>query len=543
MRTGGENLQQVYNRGLDFILNTYGSAENIIPSKNVVPLLSRGIVIEVDFNTTKNYKFAVGEPPFSIYAKIIGEDLDVNNPHLQTEKIFYAPLLPMNNLVIPEIGEEILILKESNEVSSKGYYIGRVNNTPGLDYYPARQYMDDHTHTTSTNFKYGFSFDPKSLRSGFLDDLPSEEIQVFSIPLTYGDVVQQGRSQSYIRHSFNKNNKKGVLENGLLLQGQNGGSFIKYDTFSHHPLAPNSYDPSIGKTATKTIHFVDTSIKRLGDFSLKSQTFDNPFQNELSSNDKSMIVNMADEIYDISTKTSNNFLYRQVLGEELVSQQEETNSLIGEMLNGLTGLAEVTQLLLDAFVEHTHALPKIELNLEKEIKSKDFYRQPPRIIRQRDKYIKIPGGFTTLPGTTVQVPHPNLMAAQQGMTTTRHIPGERIRLPDRWIKVKQPPRITPGRMRTRTVKQKINFEAIIGGEENPRFTAPIETDRAPAPGNSLPGAPTSARTSEKTELGVKTATVDDKTEQLIEIFNIQKINLENITNKASNFLSKNQFIN
>ena len=55
MKTGGENLQQVYNRGFDFILNTYGSAENIIPSKNVVPILSRGIVIEVDFNNRKNY--------------------------------------------------------------------------------------------------------------------------------------------------------------------------------------------------------------------------------------------------------------------------------------------------------------------------------------------------------------------------------------------------------------------------------------------------------------------------------------------------------
>ena len=114
MRTGGENLQQVYNRGLDFILNTYGAAENIIPSKNVVPLLSRGIVIEVDFNNTKNYKLAAAEAPFSVYAKIIGEDIDVDNPHLQVEKIFYAPLLPMNNLVIPEIGEEVLIFRESN---------------------------------------------------------------------------------------------------------------------------------------------------------------------------------------------------------------------------------------------------------------------------------------------------------------------------------------------------------------------------------------------------------------------------------------------
>ena len=52
------------------------------------------------------------KPPFSIYAKIIGEDLDVEHPELQVEKIFYAPFLPIHNLVIPEIGEEILIMRE-----------------------------------------------------------------------------------------------------------------------------------------------------------------------------------------------------------------------------------------------------------------------------------------------------------------------------------------------------------------------------------------------------------------------------------------------
>ena len=50
--------------------------------------------------------------------------------------------------------------------------------------------------------------------------LPSEEFEVMSIPLTYGDVVQQGRTQTYIRHSFNRNNKKGVLEQGIRMDGQ-----------------------------------------------------------------------------------------------------------------------------------------------------------------------------------------------------------------------------------------------------------------------------------------------------------------------------------
>ena len=109
MRTGGENLQQEFNRGYDFILNTYGAAENIMPDKNTQMVLVKGIVIDVDFQVDKNYKLAESQPPFSIYAKIIGEDLDVDDPTLEIQKIFYSPLLPIHNLCIPEIGEEILI--------------------------------------------------------------------------------------------------------------------------------------------------------------------------------------------------------------------------------------------------------------------------------------------------------------------------------------------------------------------------------------------------------------------------------------------------
>ena len=538
MKTGGENLQQVYNRGFDFILNTYGSAENIIPSKNVVPILSRGIVIEVDFNNQKNYKFAAAIAPFSVYAKIIGEDLDVAQPQLQTEKIFYAPLLPMNNLCIPEIGEEVLILRESNEISSMGYYIGRVNNTPGLGYYPARQYMDDQNNTTSPEFKYGFSFETDKLREGFLDMLPSDELEIPSIPLTYGDVVQQGRSQTYIRHSFNKNNKKGVLEQGLCLQKQNTGKPMRYDIALDTGF---SYDPSIGRTATKTIHFVDTSINRLGDFSLKSQVLEYPGQNNLDSGeDKSMIVNMADEIYDISTRSLDTTLYRQVLGEKLVSHQHETNDLISSMLNGLTGLAETTQLLLDAFVEHTHAIPKIELNLEKTVTASDVYRTASTMIQPAPQSVQIPSKTVRVQTGTRMVPAPSWLrgsgygATQVPVFSTTTVPGKTIM-------VDQPLQVVPGRLRTRNTTQKINFEAIIGGAENPRFTAPIQTDTDSPESPSIPGAP--LQNIEKTELGLKTAAVDGRSEELINLFNVQQSHIVDIISRTSDFLSKNQFIN
>ena len=115
MKVGGESLQQEFNRGYDFILNTYGSAENIMPGKNDQQLIQRGIVIEIDFDIGKNYRLASAEPPFSIYAKVIGEDLDVDDPTLEIQKIFYSPLLPIHNLCIPEIGEEILKQMEDHK--------------------------------------------------------------------------------------------------------------------------------------------------------------------------------------------------------------------------------------------------------------------------------------------------------------------------------------------------------------------------------------------------------------------------------------------
>ena len=139
-RTGGENLHQEFNRGYDYIINTYGSAMNTLPGKDSTPILSKGIVIDIEFDTQKNYKLAAGQPPFSIYAKIIGEDLDVDNPNLEIEKIYYAPLFSIHNIAVPEIGEEILIMRESMSPSSKGYYIGRISNCSSLNYYPVERW-------------------------------------------------------------------------------------------------------------------------------------------------------------------------------------------------------------------------------------------------------------------------------------------------------------------------------------------------------------------------------------------------------------------
>ena len=526
MKRGGEPLQQEFNRGYDFILNTYGVAQGTMPSKNSQIILVKGIVIDIDFDIDKNYKLSNEQAPFSIYAKIIGEDLDTPHPEYAAEKIYFSPLMPIHNLSIPEIGEEILIMRESTETSSRGYYIGRISNTSILNYYPARQYMDSISEgITSGPYKYGFSFDIESIRNQRIRETPSADFQALSIPVTFGDVVQQGRSQSYIRHSFNRVNKKGVLEQGLLFSGQNSSTFTK-NTVRQNSSESYDQDPSIGETATKNIHFIDSSIQKLGDYQLASVISDDPIQGNIDGPDKSIMANLAEEIYNISTKETGTGVYRQVLGEKLILHQRETNVLLQSMLDGLTGLAQTTQLLLDAFVDHTHALPKIDLNLEKEIKTKDLYRTAPRFIKQPNQIVRTPSRQVSIPtGGTKKGGYRNLQDIPVYNTIT--IPGS-------VTTIKQPPKIIPGRMVARNVKQKINFEAIIGGAENPRFTAAIQTDI------DIEDSPTQ---STKTEVGMMTAEVNNNSEQLIDSFNEQKEKLNNIVDKATNFLSRNQFIN
>jgi len=218
MKVGGEDLFRQLDRGMDYIQNSFNTAEGVV-NNNVPTLLFKGIVIEVDFTTAKPTSEASITPPFSVYAKIIGLDDDTPNPEGDYDKIFYPPLFPMHNICIPEIGEEVLVLKESPLPSSLGYYIGRVNDSSPLNISYARDYIGTNDPETGNNFKYGFSFDVRSLRKKYETQMPSAEFNNISIPMTYGDVVQQGRTKTYIRHSFNRNNKKGVLEQGINLEG------------------------------------------------------------------------------------------------------------------------------------------------------------------------------------------------------------------------------------------------------------------------------------------------------------------------------------
>ena len=93
-------------------------------------------------------------------------------------------------------------------------------------------------------------------------------------------------------------------------------------------------------------------------------------------------------------------------------------------------------------------MPKIELNLEKEIVSKDVYRtspkikqNPPQIIRTPSRRIRIQTGTRTIDMRT---------GGKRVIPTYSYntVPGSTISVPS-------PPTITPGRIRARNIKQKI----------------------------------------------------------------------------------------
>ena len=537
MNYGPSNIVRQFNKGIDYIQNSVNTSDGVTPAAPT--LIFKGVVIDVDFGAIKSTTYASVVPPFSVFAKIIGMDDDVFDPDEQTTKIYYPPLFPMHNICIPEIGEEVLILKENSKFSSQGYYVGRINDSSPLNISYARDYIGINDPETDNRYRYGFSFDVRELRKKHKNKMPSSADSNISIPMTFGDVVQQGRSKTYVRHSFNRNNKKGVLEQGVRLDGQPLSRDIvnsfDYKSAVGKSVGANgetidnsdvsrSIDPSIGVTKTKTIHFVDSSIKRLGNYNYQS-FYGNNQTEDLLGEEKSMIVNIADEIYNISSRNVAGALYRQVLGEKLVSQQQQTLNLMKEMMNTVSEFASTTQVLLDAFLDHTHAIPKIELNLEKTIEVKDTYRTPPVLEQQPNLNVR-------LPDRTTQIP------LEGGGYQTINISGGTASVP-------QPPKVvSTGEERTRTRTQEINFESIIGGEEDPRFTAPVQTDKPVAQsGSPLMGQENVSVNRQKTELGRKTGAVDSNLENVISRVTTQRERLSQLSLKVNQFLSKNQFVN
>ncbi len=327
-------IRNILYPGTKFVKETYASARS---ANSVIFILYKGIVIDVlkNIDNGTNASFV---PPFSIYAKIIGEDVNTRSPLSDVRK-WYPPLFPIHSLELPEPGEEIWILKESDDINANGFWICRVNDNNNLNKYLARTYLNG-----TPLQKYGFDFTLESIEQAG----PQKERIIFSIPVRNGDVFQQGRSGSYIRHSFNPNNKQGILESGIK-------DAIKYPALTNTSV-------SIGKTLTKTIHLALSKIKDVINFkkikvSLNATLAETPAINEIDDDtDRNIILNQSEEIYNISTsKESEKQLFRQVLGEK---QNLFLNNIMLLLQTVMKNNSDIITLLKN----HTHVFPAYTSN-------------------------------------------------------------------------------------------------------------------------------------------------------------------------------------
>jgi len=462
------------------IVNTLNSADylssKILDKSDYIgeKFIKRGIVIDVNtFNSQNNIN--VGKiPMYSVMAAIIGEDINIENSvNSEISEItrtltngykWYPPLNSLHNISIPEIGEEILLINEP--FINKLYWISRVPETNYVSRYLVREDLSGLNEN-----KYGFSFKVDLLTKNKEDLQPTVSLnnstgkrkkRFYTIPAKLGDVITQGRSGTFIRHSFNNETeeKSGFLEIGLL----------NSNNISYHNKA---FKNTIGDTRTKTVHFrgnINSIYPNITKRTNYDKKIEGPFQdgsyqlvpvrNDFKA--KNIILNKADEIYNISfLNKDDNYIYRSVLGEKLEDYQQGVNSQIIDMLEVVRNMNETLQDIMEMFLNHTHDLPEINIQIpDKEVSFKEKVRLPGKLVTGRPRQVKIDG-----------VPVKKTINTPVGPKEVTEIVGGKT------ITVPGPSRLLAGRIKTVTRKKTISYDKIvIGGEKNRRVTTSPETN-------------------------------------------------------------------
>lgn len=310
-------------------------------------LLRRAVVTDINRQSKIIGALAQVMPAYSVAAIILDEDIYSSRPDLQKNKRWYAPLLPINNIAMPEVGEEIFVIKEQNIKSSFGFWVGRVNNNYNLNFYPAK----DWNKNTEIKFKNGPIKVNEMNNDVFIT--PRKQVYQSVLPFLDGDVIQQGRSGTFIRHSFNPTNKNAVLELGINIK---------------QPRVISKTNSSLGYTKTKTLHLESSSISDLtGQFNIFQNNFDPyislkdiknnaDFGTPLFSFDntpQNIILNISQSHYNISTDAAGtpvtNYLYRQVLGDR-------NKEVIEELIDTVRDLKDFVGEVYDEYKNHVHEM-------------------------------------------------------------------------------------------------------------------------------------------------------------------------------------------
>jgi len=450
-------------------------------------IMDQVIVISVKTGVNLNPQYSSSIPQFSINGRTIGRDETFSDAPEKDIPIWYAPLFPNSIVAVPEIGEIVAVLRETTSSESNGYWIGRVNDTDDVTLHLAKSQMPLNQ---SPQEKYGMPFDVKKVHDRSRQPTASDGRKRKQLPAKLGDVVMQGRNGSYLRHSYNPNygafSKPGVLEMGIL---------------NNKEVYRVSGNPSVGVTKTKTLHLADSRPADLGRRAQKVTPLENDFSilpdgsfidtptgprqagNVPVQNVRNIIANYAEEFYNISTtEDSESAMHRLVLGEKLNDSLQQQDDLIISLIDSIRGFAETVETLFDSYLNHTHALPEINIDIpDKTVEDKQIVNRGVRTIPQRATRVFVPASRVSIPGTggrtitrTINTP----VGPKQDTITVGGTPGSVVTVPSKFISVPSPPRTVNLGYRTQVNRRTIKFDDIsIGGDANPRFTVPIQTDR------------------------------------------------------------------
>ena len=91
-------------------------------------ILNRAIVISVKLGVDTAPQSSALLPQYSVNARIIGEEVSSQSPENEPPR-WYAPLMSNTIISVPEVGEQVFVIRETTLNKSKGFWIARVNDT------------------------------------------------------------------------------------------------------------------------------------------------------------------------------------------------------------------------------------------------------------------------------------------------------------------------------------------------------------------------------------------------------------------------------
>ena len=239
---------------------------------------------------------------------------------------------------------------------------------------------------------------------------------------------------------------------------------------------------------------------------------------------KNIIANFADDIYNVSTaKDAELLLHKQVLGEKLNRYLEEQDLLLVDVMETLKNMAHTVQMLFNAFMDHTHAIPEINIDIpDKEVEFNDVINRGMRLEPRVPIKVFVPGVEVSVPSSGGRSYQRTVMTPRGPQVVTEEVagvPGGTVRIPSKFITVPQPPRPVNLGYRSEKRTKKVEFEKItIGGATSPRMTTTVQSDQT-------------------------TSTVQTDLNELDDKFLAAKNNFIKLIDKLSSNLSKRQYIN